>query len=101
MKYIHNGVGRFFNKCFLIRQTISKGLKEKFFKITINCYLPLFSQLINLVIGNIYRSLRLFFKFLRIEHLWKIEVIVRFMENLFLKFSVTNLKGGIIKNEVE
>ena len=101
MKGIHNGVGKSFNKCFLIRQTISKGLKEKFFKITIDYYLPLFSQLINLVVSNTYHNLRLFFKFLRIEHIWKIEVFVRFMENLFLKFSVTNLKGGIIKNELE
>ena len=67
MNDAYDGVGEFFNKVSLNRQTISKGLKEKFFKITINCYLPLFSQLINLVVSNTYRISRLFFKFLTIR----------------------------------
>ena len=77
------GVGRSFNKCFLIRRAISKGLKEKFFKITIDCYLPLFSQLINLVIDNSMLTYNN-----SIYYGWSVENYMRFCigpTNIFIK----------------
>ena len=78
VKDIYHGVGKSFNKCFLIRQTISKGLKEKFFKITIDYYLPLFSQLINFVIDTIACAL----KNNSIYYGWSVENYMRFCAEL-------------------